>query len=164
MESLIFSPSPPALTELVKPYVTKFGWQTLALHIHQVIAAITIDLLISTKSRNPRVVSFINSAIICVLAIWDLWSMDTAGTLKGNFGPSRIEGHIQAYATGFFIWNTVIGVWHLDILLIISQAESACAVNIFNLGFVSITLRRDLKSGNKERLTDAYLSVSVATF
>jgi len=97
---------------------------------------------------NVHVVSFIQSTFICVLAIWaarndpqrDAWSTDEAAMLKRTFEYSHIQGAVQAYAEGYFIWDLFMSAWHLDIFGLGFLAHAASAVMVFSLGFVRIRL------------------------
>lgn len=97
---------------------------------------------------NVHVVSFIQSTFICVLAIWaayndpqrDAWSKDEAAMLKRTFEYSHIQGAVQAYAEGYFIWDLFMSAWHLEIFGLGFLAHAASAVMVFSLGFVRIRL------------------------
>jgi len=90
-----------------------------------------------------HVVSFIQSTFICVLAIWaacndpqrDAWSKDEAAMLKRTFEYSHIQGAVQAYAEGYYIWDLFMSAWHLDIFGLGFLAHAASAVMVFSLGF-----------------------------
>ncbi|PWW74545.1 DUF887-domain-containing protein [Tuber magnatum] len=92
---------------------------------------------------DVHIVSFFQSSFICALAIWaacndperDAWSKDEDAMLKRTFGYSRIQGAVQAYAEGYFIWDLVISAWHLDIFGLGFLAHAASAVIVFSLGF-----------------------------
>ncbi|RPA98440.1 DUF887-domain-containing protein [Choiromyces venosus 120613-1] len=92
---------------------------------------------------NVHVVSFAQSTFICILAIWaacndperDAWSKDEAAMLKRTFGYSEVQGAVQAYAEGYFIWDLFMSAWHLDIFGLGFLAHAASAVMVFSLGF-----------------------------
>ncbi|CUS15579.1 unnamed protein product [Tuber aestivum] len=163
--SIVFAACPPALAQLVEPYATRIGLHTLPLHIHQVIFALVIYHLIFLISptlsafifpktyRNfdrrtkvnwdVHVVSLVQSILICTLAIWaayhdperDAWSKDEASMMKRTFGYSPIQGAVQAYAEGYFVWDLLMSAWHLDIFGLGFLAHAASAVIVFSLGF-----------------------------
>ena len=60
--------------------------------------------------------------------------------LKRTFEYSHIQGAVQAYAEGYFIWDLFMSAWHLEIFGLGFLAHAASAVMVFSLGFVRIRL------------------------
>jgi hypothetical protein len=158
-----FPLSPPAF---LVPYAQKvadaLALQTLPLHFHEVIVAYAIyhvtnayiSPALSTAffgrtytSLNARtklnwdvhIVSFVQSAVICSLALWVMWAdterseMDTQERVHGYTGAS---GLIQAFAGGYFLWDLVITARNVRIFGVGMLFHAISALCVFSLGFV----------------------------
>jgi hypothetical protein len=163
-------PFPLTLPAAVVPYAEKLGrtlaLQTLPLHIHEVAAAyavyhVTKPYISPVLSRYfvPRtyaaltartklnwdvhVVSFVQSVVICTLALWVMWTdteryeMDTRERVHGYTGAS---GLIQAFAAGYFLWDLVVTAQNVQAFGIGMLFHAISALCVFSLGFVSAGL------------------------
>jgi hypothetical protein len=160
-------PFPLAPPAALVPYAEKlagyFGLKTLPLHIHEVTVAYTIYHITNKyvspalsryfvprtyASLNARtklnwdvhVVSFVQSVLICTMALWVMWTdteryeMDTKERVHGYTGAS---GLIQAFATGYFLWDLVVTAQHVRVFGIGMLFHAISALCVFSLGFVS---------------------------
>jgi hypothetical protein len=160
-------PFPLALPAALVPYAEKLGsalaLQTLPLHIHEVTAAYAVyhvtnkyvspvlsryfaprtyaSLNARTKLNwDVHVVSFVQSVVICTLALWVMWTdterseMDTRERVHGYTGAS---GLIQAFAAGYFLWDLVVTAQNVHAFGIGMLFHAISALCVFSLGFVS---------------------------
>lgn len=156
-------PAPQRLTELVKPVADYLSLKTLPYHLHEVLFAFllyhaTNNYISPAFSRKffPRIyssfnartrlnwdvhiVSFVQSTLICVLALWVMWNDDERRGMDWNakvHGYTGAGGLIQAFAGGYFVWDLVITLQHLNIFGIGMLAHAVSALFVFSLGFVS---------------------------
>jgi hypothetical protein len=152
------------------PYIQKvadyLALPTLPLHFHEVIIAYalyhTTNKYISPalsryffpqtySTLNARtklnwdvhVVSFVQSVVICTLALWVMWAdterseMDTKERVHGYTGAS---GLIQAFAGGYFLWDLVVTAQNVKIFGVGMLFHAISALCVFSLGFVRITM------------------------
>lgn len=156
-------PRPEGLVKYVEPVAEYLSLKSLPLHFHEVAIAyafydITYRVIAPAFSRLffPRVyssfnartklnwdvhiVSFVQSTLICALALWVMWSdtelahMDSMERVHGYTGAS---GLIQAFAGGYFLWDLVITVQNVRIFGIGMLFHAISALCVFGLGFVS---------------------------
>jgi hypothetical protein len=107
---------------------------------------------------DVHIVSFVQSIFICALALWGMVT-DHDRQAAGNdprdegklyrvFGYTVTGGAVQGYATGYFVWDLMISVYHAEIMGIGFVAHAISALVVFSLGFVfvpttcSLTVRR----------------------
>jgi len=157
-----FAP-PEWLTHYVQPFADYFCLKTLPLHIHEVLFAFSlyygINKIVSPAISSffwPRrynafnartklnwdvhIVSFVQSTLICVLALWVMWNdderneMNYMGKVHGYTGAS---GLIQAFAGGYFLWDLMITLQNMHIFGPGMLAHAVSALFVFSLGFVS---------------------------
>lgn len=91
-------------------------------------------------------VSFVQSTFICILAIWtsyndperDEFTRDEAAMLKRTFGTSVMQGAVQAYAEGYFVWDLFMSARYLSIFGPGFLAHAFSAVMVFSFGFVRL--------------------------
>jgi hypothetical protein len=155
-------PPPPWLTRYTEPVADYLSLTTLPLHIHEVLFAFalytSVNIWISpifSRTFFPRVyssfnartrlnwdvhiVSFVQSTLICVLALWVMWNdderrdMNSLGRVHGYTGAG---GLIQAFAGGYFVWDLVITLQNLSIFGPGMLAHAVSALFVFSLGFV----------------------------
>jgi hypothetical protein len=160
---------PTGLIPYAQKLADRLSLQTLPLHFHEVIVAYSIyhatNKYISpvfSRAFFPRtynalnartklnwdvhVVSFVQSVVICTLALWVMWAdterteMDTTERVHGYTGAS---GLIQAFAGGYFLWDLVITVQNVRIFGIGMLFHAISALCVFSLGFVSPSLKRE---------------------
>jgi hypothetical protein len=160
-------PFPLPRPAILSPYIQKvadyFSLQTLPLHYHEIAFAYAIYHLTNTyispslsrtffpriyPSFNARtklnwdvhVVSFVQSVVICSLALWVMCSdaergaMDTRERVHGYTGAS---GLIQAFAGGYFLWDLVVTVRNVRVFGVGMLMHALAALCVFGLGFVS---------------------------
>ena len=161
-------PRPTALVPYVEKLAGHLSLKTLPLHYHEVALAYAIyhttNKFISPAvsryffpriypSFNARtklnwdvhVVSFVQSVLICTLALWVMWTdkerhdMDTKERVYGYTGAS---GLIQAFAGGYFLWDLVVTVQNVKIFGIGMLFHALSALCVFSLGFVSAFMPR----------------------
>ncbi|KAF1912715.1 TLC domain-containing protein [Ampelomyces quisqualis] len=158
-------PFPLAPPATLLPYVEKvsdyLAMKTLPLHYHEVMVAYAVyhttnkyispafsryffprtysTLNARTKLNwDVHVVSFVQSVVICTLAIWVMWAdtersdMDTRERVHGYTGAS---GLIQAFAGGYFLWDLVITAQNFKIFGIGMLFHAISALCVFSLGF-----------------------------
>ena len=155
-------PRPESLVKYVEPMADYLSLKTLPLHFHEVAIAyafydITYRVIAPAFSRIffPRVystfnartklnwdvhiVSFVQSVLICALALWVMISdderreMNWVGKVHGYTGAG---GLIQAFAGGYFLWDLFITVQNLNIFGLGMLAHAVSALFVFSLGFV----------------------------
>ena len=87
-----------------------------------------------------HIVSFVQSTLICVLALWVMFhdeersEMNWLGRVHGYTGAG---GLIQAFAGGYFLWDLFITVQHINVFGLGMLAHAVSALFVFSLGFVS---------------------------
>lgn len=158
-----FFSSPTILVTAIQPMVDYLGLSTLPLHIHEVILGWTcyhlIDTIVSPVvstwlfpsiyprlpartmiSWNIHVTSFIQSSFITAFALFVIWrdeerkEMDWAGRIWGYTGAG---GAVQGFAAGYFLWDLIASIMHLNVLGWGSLAHAVSALLVTSLGFVS---------------------------
>ncbi len=156
-----------ARPELVAPFIQPLAdflsMKTLPLHLHEVVAAyllyhFTNEYIAPAFSRaffprlypgfNARtklnwdvhIVSFVQSTVICSLAFYVIWADEERGamdTLERVHGYTGASGLIQAFATGYFLWDLVITAQNVQIFGVGMLFHAIAALCVFSLGFVS---------------------------
>lgn len=140
--------------------------QTLPFHVHHLIWAFSayeaIFLLISpaasqliagktysTLDRRTkinwsiRVVSFIQSVFIssCAIAIIQTDpERRNADSKERLWAYNASSGRVQAFAAGYFLYDVMISIQHLDVSGPSALVHAVCAFGITMLGFVSAGL------------------------
>ncbi|KAG9240116.1 TLC domain-containing protein, partial [Calycina marina] len=156
-----FFSSPPILVSAIQPTADYLGLSTLPLHIHEVILGWTcyhlIDTIVSPAvstwifpsvyprlpartmiSWNTHVTSFIQSCFITAFALFVIWKdeerkeMDWAGRIWGYTGAG---GAVQGFAAGYFLWDLIASIIHLNVLGWGSLAHAVSALLVTSLGF-----------------------------
>ena len=175
-----FPPPPRTLVKAIRPIATYLGLSTLPLHIHEVVLgwafyhlictiiapAISTWLFPSVYSQlavrtkidwDIRVTSLIQSSFITLFALLVIWSdeerkeMDWVGRIWGYTGAG---GAVQGLAAGYFLWDLIASIVHLNVLGWGSLAHAVSALLVTSLGFVS--------SHNPWLRLDVFLSQEVA--
>ncbi|EHK26695.1 uncharacterized protein TRIVIDRAFT_90622 [Trichoderma virens Gv29-8] len=161
MKDPFFIPPIPWLSELVQPWSDRLNLPSLPLHIHEVLLSAVFYSLIfwpispilsriiapqhySKLSRKRRlnwdahVVSFIQSTLINVIAIWIMFvdqerkNMDQEERIWGYTGAS---GMVQALAAGYFVWDLFVTSLNLDVFGLGTLAHAIAALLVYTLGF-----------------------------
>ncbi|KAF8849753.1 DUF887-domain-containing protein [Acephala macrosclerotiorum] len=156
-----FFPPPPILANAIQPMVDYLGLLTLPLHIHEVVFGWTCYYLIDTVvspavstwlfpsvyprlpartmiSWNIHVTSLVQSFFITAFALFVIWrdeerkEMDWAGRIWGYTGAG---GAVQGFAAGYFLWDLIASIVHLDVLGWGSLAHAISALLVTSLGF-----------------------------
>jgi len=156
-----FPPPSARLAGKIKPIASYLGLHSLPLHIHEVIFAVffyqAINLYVSPfisarlfpkhypkfneRTRlnwDVHVVSLIQSIWVNFLALWVIFGdKDRAnmGWEERVYGYSGAAGLMQGFATGYFIWDTVLCAQHLDVFGFGMLAHAVSAVVVYMLGF-----------------------------
>lgn len=159
-------PPIPALSRAVQPFADYFGLVTLPLHIHEIILAACLyqfvfavvapnvsNALVPVKynalSKNRRmnwnvhVVSFVQSSMINVLALWvmftddERWDMDQQERVYGYTGGCAM---IQALATGYFLWDLLITLSNVPVFGVGMLAHAISALLVYSFGYVSLPI------------------------
>lgn len=156
-------PAPAALQAAITPLADLLSLPTLPLHFHEVLLAFLFYISINTylspwlsrrlcpatyNSLNTRtrinwdvhVVSFCQSLIVNALALYVIFcdeerrDMNWTGRIWGYTGAS---GLVQAFASGYFLWDLWITARHVGIFGWGMLAHAVAACTVFFLGFVS---------------------------
>ena len=158
-------PAPPSIiSDAVRPLAHSLGLHTLPSHIHEVLVSFlfyhVLDAYVSPRfsswlvpkiypglprktaiNWNIRVVSTLQAIFICCLAFWIMLSDEgwkTSSAQERIWGYNGAVGMTQAFAAGYFLWDTMISVRHLDVLGPGSLVHAMSALAIVTLGFVRI--------------------------
>ncbi|MCJ1384530.1 hypothetical protein MMC17_007647 [Xylographa soralifera] len=156
-----FPPPHPTLSALTTPFAHIVQLTTLPLHIHQVLIAFTFYHLVnsygspyistrlfpreygslSAKTRmnwDVHVVSFVQSCIINILALWVMWRDEERQNMDWRervYGYTGGDGMIQGFAAGYFLWDVCVSVMHVDVFGLGMLAHAVSALVVFSLGF-----------------------------
>lgn len=154
----------PWLSRAVQPVADYFGLVTLPLHIHEVVLAamlyqfvfyfvapnlsnylVPVQYNALSKNRqmnwNVHVVSFVQSSMINVLALWvmfadeERWEMDTQERVYGYTGAAAM---IQALAAGYFLWDLLVTLSNVQVFGVGMLAHAISALLVYSFGFVSL--------------------------
>jgi hypothetical protein len=166
-------PRPESLVKYVEPVAEYLSLKTLPLHFHEVAAAFTLyhvtyryispafsrfffPRIYSSFNARPKlnwdvhIVSFVQSTLICGLALWVMWTDSELNQMDGTervHGYTGASGLIQAFAGGYFLWDLAITVQNVKIFGIGMLFHAISALCVFSLGFVSIP--RYIRHGGK---------------
>lgn len=161
---------PLVVRHTIQPFADRVGLQTLPLHAHEILLSFIFYHIFNTSlspalSRwifpevyprlsqrtalnwNIHVVSLVQSVFICSAALWILLMDNERRTLdvQGRiWGYSGAAGMTQAFATGYFLWDAMVSIRHIDLLGWGSLAHAVSALAIVTLGFVSTFTSRTL--------------------
>lgn len=156
-------PIPPFLQQAVQPLSTFLDLQTLPFHAHEIflsslfyhlifayLAPSFSTALVPNRYRilpsdgklrwNMKCVSFVQSSFISALALVVI-SLDTQRAAMSL--PERIWGYtgaagmVQAFAVGYFVWDTYIMVRYTRVFGAAMLAHGVACTIVFSLGFVS---------------------------
>lgn len=158
-------PAPAWLQSAVAPLANSLHLFTLPAHFHEVIAAYalyqTIETVISPwlstlffpdiYKKLPRrtrvnwdvhVVSLVQSCLINVLALWVIFNDEERYEMRHSavervYGYTSASGLIQAFATGYFVWDLIVSTRHFNIFGIGIWFHAVSALSVFAFGFVS---------------------------
>lgn len=151
-----------ALSTLIKPLANKIQLSTLPLHIHHIVLAYVLYELIfrylspwlSAKFSftyrrldrrekigwNAHVVSMIHSLFISTLALHVIFTDPDRQKAQEDWrvrlwSYSYLSGRAQGLAAGYFLWETLVSIDHLDALGWGSLVHGVAASSITCLAF-----------------------------
>lgn len=154
-------PPIPWLSSAVQPLADYLGFQTLPLHIHEVllsffsyafvenvVAPTVSQWLFPVKyaalSRNRRlnwnvhVVSLVQSTTINILALWILYADEERKNMEWQeriWGYTGAAGMIQGLAAGYFLWDLMISIIHVQAFGLGMLMHAISALIVFSFGF-----------------------------
>lgn len=163
MRDPFFIPPPGWLVKATIPLAEALSLPTLPYHVHEIIIAFAMYQLIHSyispylsarffpetyNSFNKRtrinwdvhVVSLVQSLLVNTTGLYLMFfdeerrQMNWAGRIWGYDGAS---GMLQGLAGGYFIWDLIITIRHVDIFGVGMLLHAISAVTVFSLGFVS---------------------------
>lgn len=92
-------------------------------------------------------VSMYQALFICGAALWVILTdpARAAQNAPGNWaerlwGYNGAAGMCQAFAAGYFVWDVVVSLTHLDVMGASSLVHAVSALGVTLIGFVSILL------------------------
>jgi hypothetical protein len=155
-------PPLPWLSKAVQPFADYFSLTTLPLHIHEVLGSffaytfinIVFAPRISTwlfPVRYPKlsaerkinwdvhVVSLVQSTTINFLALWVMFVDEERKNMSWEervWGYTGAAGMIQGMATGYFLWDLMITLQHVNVFGLGMLAHALSALLVFSFGFV----------------------------
>lgn len=163
----MIDPFPPRrINILTQPIADRFSLETLPLHAHEILLAAGIYHVIFTYlspalSRyffpatypraslrikinwNIHIVSMFNSVFVCSLALWVLLNDEERKNMNAEeriWGYTGAIGMTQAFAAGYFAWDTWASAFYLEVTGPGALAHASSALIITSLGFVSVNL------------------------
>ncbi|KAJ5585182.1 uncharacterized protein N7459_004982 [Penicillium hispanicum] len=154
-------PPPAWLRSFIEPYALRLNSPTLCEHIHEVFLAFAFYQFIhsclspwlspvlfpqSYPKLNARtklnwdihVVSLIQSVLINVAALWIMFvdkERSSMSTGERVFGYTGACGLIQALAVGYFFYDLIVSVVHVNMFGIGLLFHAVSALWVFSLGF-----------------------------
>jgi hypothetical protein len=162
----MFDPFPlrnsPWLVDLITPFAKKANLPTLPLHIHQIIFAAALYQFILTilspvlsnfifgekyRKLSPRtrfnwdihVVSLVQSILVCGIALYVACNDKERNLMDWKervYGYTGALGLVQAFATGYFLWDLYICIRYYSIFGPGMLAHALSALNVYSFGFV----------------------------
>lgn len=153
----------PWLQDAVQPVAGLFGFQTLPLHIHEVLAGCLLYGFIyyplapvlsavlfpqaypqlphrRKVSWHAHCVSLFQSCMINVVALWVMFVDDerkAMGQEERIWGYSGASGMVQGLAAGYFLWDLIVTARNMDVFGLGTLAHAVSALLVYSLGFVS---------------------------
>lgn len=155
-------PPPQLLVQTTTPLASALALPTLPLHIHELLfATLTYHLICAYLSpilsrrlfptiypnlpRRTRlnwdvhVVSLFQSIFVCAAALWVMAVDDERRHMDWKervWGYTGGGGMIQAFATGYFLWDLQICLRYFGVFGIGLLMHAVAALVVFSLGFV----------------------------
>ncbi|KAG9231126.1 TLC domain-containing protein [Amylocarpus encephaloides] len=156
-----FFPPEPFLQQLVTPLCNALHLYSLPLHIHEILAVFILYHVIfeylsplfsgfflekqytglSRESKlrwNMHCVSMVQSVGISLLALW-VMAMDTERQSMNHeermWGYTGSAGMVQAFATGYFLFDLTVMIRCLDVFGIGMLTHAASCIVTYTLGF-----------------------------
>jgi TLC domain len=164
MQGLI--PTFPILQRWIQPLAVALDLQALPFHIHEIVVAFTLYHIIfkylspllsawwfplqyrkldrfATLDWNLQCVSMVQSILICSLGLWVIIKdvdRQKADPKMRVWGYSGSAGSVQAFATGYFLWDLVVTLQHLDYLGLPVLIHAFSCLAVYLIGFVSLNI------------------------
>ena len=163
-----FPPVPSWLFNAAAPFAERLQLPSLPYHIHEVITAYilyqsiesVLSPWLSTRlfpniypklNRRTRinwdvhVVSIVQSCLINALALWVMFKDEERYDMRHSaveriYGYTSASGLIQAFATGYFLWDLIVSTRNFSIFGIGIWFHAVSALSVFAFGFVSTLL------------------------
>lgn len=157
-------PPPAFLVRATQPLSHALALRTLPLHVHEILPTFCIYYFVNSSlsprlstylfpttyphlpartkvSWNSHVVSMLQSCFINSAALWVIFAdKERAGWTASQrvWGYTGATGMIQAFSTGYFLWDLMTGVLDFDVHGpgVVAHAVSALAVS--GLGYVRL--------------------------
>ena len=153
----------PWLQGAIQPVADFFGFASLPLHIHEVLAGCLLygviyyplSPMLSSMffprvypklpprrkiSWHAHVVSLVQSCLINAVALYvmvfdkERKGMDSEERIWGYTGGS---GMVQGLAAGYFLWDLIVTSRNMDVFGLGTLAHAISALAVYSLGFVS---------------------------
>lgn len=159
----------PWLQGAVQPVADFLDFQTLPLHIHEVLAGCLLYGFIyyplapvlsavlfphayrqlphrRKVSWHAHCVSLFQSCMINVVALWVMFVDDerkAMGQEERIWGYSGASGMVQGLAAGYFLWDLIVTARNMDVFGMGTLAHAVSALLVYSLGFVSTSAPPD---------------------
>jgi TLC domain-containing protein len=151
-----------SLQTRLQPFADAIGLQALPLHIHEIAFAFVLyhvifqsispslstwllphyyrqfDRKVALK-WNLQWVSMVQSLLICTMALWVISHDPDRSEMSPEsrvWGFSAAAGSVQAFATGYFLWDIVTTLQNLDDLGVPVLIHAVSCAAVYLLGFV----------------------------
>lgn len=157
-------PPPAFLVRATQPLSHALALRTLPLHMHEILPTFCIYHFVNTYlsprlstylfpatypklpprtkvSWNSHVVSMVQSCFINTAALWVIFAdKERAGWNASQrvWGYTGATGMIQAFSTGYFLWDLMTGVLDFDVHGPGMVAHAVSALAVSGLGYVRL--------------------------
>jgi hypothetical protein len=168
MRDPFFLPPIPALSDAVKPWADRLGLTGLPVHVHEVLGFALFYTFVQTvaspilskalfpsyypkNSRSKKanwdshVVSLVQSCAINCMALYVIFFDEERKTMDWQqriWGYTGASGLVGSMAAGYFVWDFVMTLTHLDVFGLGLLAHAVSALTVYSFGFVSALQRR----------------------
>lgn len=87
-------------------------------------------------------VSMYQALFINTVALWVIFTDPQRALQNGDWrerlwGYNGAGGMVQGFAAGYFLWDVIVSVTHLDVMGASSLVHAVCALGVTCIGFVS---------------------------
>ncbi|KAF1986095.1 DUF887-domain-containing protein [Aulographum hederae CBS 113979] len=155
-------PPPSPLLRLTRPLASTLGLSTLPHHLHEALLSTLLYsslFLLSPRlstylaprtyprltrpqrvSWDTHVVSFVQSVVVCGMAVYTIWVDPTreggGGGWRGRlWGYSGMAGTVQGMAMGYFVWDCAVSAMYMGTLGGSSLVHAVAALVVTLIGF-----------------------------
>ncbi|KAF2465565.1 DUF887-domain-containing protein [Lindgomyces ingoldianus] len=154
-------PRPTDLAAYIQPVSEFLSLNSLHLHFHEIAVAfafyhvtnayiapvLSMRLIpriyptFNARTRlnwNVHIVSFVQSTLICSMALWVIFNDKERAEMTWQekvWGYTGASGLIQAFATGYFVWDLMITLQNIHVFGLGMLAHAVSALFVFSLGF-----------------------------